>query len=284
MHGDRPLSRDGVAAVLRQRIRDGGWRPGTSLPTQQELEEEFGVKRTVIRQALGILHREGLLSMGRGAPATVAEAAPSPEAPRAADVELADRLANAFRARHVTIDAFSLTTETLNSALTPARMAVTEQHLSPESLTVRVLLPTPDSRLALPRHVGDTQDAKPLHRLRRLMHTYANALQAELEGLRVRGLIPRVTVEIRSVAITPVHKLYLLNGSEALFGYYRVVQRPVDIEDESVDIYDVLGIDTKLFRSASSGQRDEQETMFVEESLLWFESLWSTIAEPLDLE
>lgn len=193
-----------MAAVLRQRIRDGGWRPGTSLPTQQELEEEFGVKRTVVRQALGILHREGLLSMGRGAPATVAEAEAeaSPEAPRPADVELADRLANAFRARHVTIDTFSLTTETLNSALTPARMAVTEQHLSPESLTVRVLLPTPDSRLALPRHVGDIQDAKPLHRLRRLMRTYANALQAELEGLRVRGLIPQVTVEIRSVAIT----------------------------------------------------------------------------------
>lgn len=55
-----------VAAVLRQRIRSGAWRPGAQLPTLESLSAEFGVARVTLRQALGLLEREGLIWRRRG--------------------------------------------------------------------------------------------------------------------------------------------------------------------------------------------------------------------------
>ena len=42
-----------VAAVLRERIENGVFRPGGRIPTEYELCDEFGVSRISIRQALG---------------------------------------------------------------------------------------------------------------------------------------------------------------------------------------------------------------------------------------
>lgn len=97
-------------------------------------------------------------------------------------------------------------------------------------------------------------------------------------------LVPEVSVEIRTVAVTPLQKLYLLNGTEALTAYYTVVPRTVEYEKEQLEIYDVLGLSSKIFRSSSDkDSRDEQEAAYVTESRLWFESLWSTISRPLTL-
>lgn len=292
MNGDRTPPRDRIAAVLRRRISDGELRPGTRLPTQQRLEAEFGVNRTVVRQALEMLKNEGLVAMGRGAPATVS--APEqrhrdPEGPAPAGVLLTDRLYAAFQAEHVTIDAFSLTTETLNRALSPALNAVVTHQLAPRSVTVRVMLPGPDARLALPRLVADPEDVRPLDRLHKLTTTFVGVLRANLDSLLVHDTV-RTSLEIRSVPVTPLHKLYLLNGTESLLGYYNVVPRSVDLQQEDEEeIYDVLGIEAELFRSSrdvaqdARGGRDDQASAFVEASQLWFESLWSTIAHPLTL-
>ncbi|RLL67526.1 winged helix-turn-helix domain-containing protein [Streptomyces sp. Z26] len=286
--GERPPSRDHVAGVLRGRIQDGAWGPGTNLPTQQELEAEFGVKRTVVRQALGILQREGLVTTGRGAPATVAESAAAPreaEAPRPAGVELADRVRAALQARDVTIDAFSLTTETLNAAFAGALPAMTSGELTPHSLTVRVLLPSPEARLAFPRPVSDDSgDSRPLRRSHDKMRLYATTLRDQLLGLQEVGLAEKVSVEIRTVAITPMHKLYVLNGTESLIGYYRLIEHSVEIDNEEMEIYDSFGFRAKLFRSSNGpDRRDEQDAAFVKESRRWFDSLWTTIARPFDL-
>ncbi|WP_208879978.1 GntR family transcriptional regulator [Streptomyces armeniacus] len=288
-NGERPPSREHVAAALRRRIHDGDWHPGTSLPTQQELEAEFGVKRTVIRQALGILQREGLVAMGRGAPATVAETTPAhreTDGPRPAGVELADRVQVALQAPHVTIDAFSLTTETLNAAFSGAMPAITSGTLSPRSIAVRVLLPGPEARLAFPRPVSDDAgDSRPLERSHAKMRRYASTLRDQLLALQELELVPQVSIDIRTVAITPVQKLYLLNGTESLIGYYQLVEHSVEIDKEELEIYDAFGFRTKLFRSSNGpDRRDEQDAAFVEESQLWYESLWSTIARPFALD
>ena len=81
-----------VWAALRERIGDGAiyppgtevppaaqeridagqmYRPGADLPSEAELCAEFGVSRSVIRQALGTLMGEGLISVSRGKPAQV---------------------------------------------------------------------------------------------------------------------------------------------------------------------------------------------------------------------
>jgi len=57
---DRPLYRM-LAAKLESRIAEGLYPVGSQLPPEPVLEEEFGVSRITIRQALSILKRRGLL-------------------------------------------------------------------------------------------------------------------------------------------------------------------------------------------------------------------------------
>jgi DNA-binding transcriptional regulator YhcF (GntR family) len=278
-----------VAAALRERITTGDLAPGHRLPTQQDLSAEFGVNRTVVRQALGTLKTEGLVTMGRGAPATVAPPAQRPRAqhgPAPAGVLLVDRLRTALAAEHVTIDVFSLTTETLSNAFAAVLPDVQAGFLRPRSVSVRVLLPHPEAHLAFPRSVGarSTDDDPALTRLRAKMRTWALTLRDQVQGVADQQLVERVSIDMRAVSITPVHKLYLLNGTESLIGYYQLMEHSVEIGDRPREIYDSLGARTKLFRSSNGpDRRDEQDAAFVDESLLWFESLWSTITQPFTL-
>ncbi|MFI8854011.1 winged helix-turn-helix domain-containing protein [Streptomyces sp. 891-h] len=277
--GRRP--RDVVADTLRERIRTGNLQPGTRLPTQRELEAEFSVGRSAVREALSALAQEGLLEhVGRGASPTVAEPTHHADAPRSAGVELTDRLHEAFQAENVVIDAFSLTTETLNNALAWPVRQVMDRQLTPRSVTARVLIPSLGARLALPRLIDDPEDPKPRERLHQIQTTYVNALSNSLSSLSQFGT--DVSLTVRAVPLTPTHKLYLLNGDEALIGYYQVVKNEdAAFEGEQLALYDVLGLTAKLFRSVRGPEaRDEQEASFVEESQEFFDSLWTTIAVP----
>jgi GntR family transcriptional regulator len=62
-----PLYRD-VAAALERRIRSGAWKPGDQIPTESQLEREFGASRGTLRMAIGELVKRRLLhpQPGRG--------------------------------------------------------------------------------------------------------------------------------------------------------------------------------------------------------------------------
>ncbi|MDR3422693.1 MAG: GntR family transcriptional regulator [Xanthobacteraceae bacterium] len=51
---------------FRHQIETGKWRQHQIIPPLHELAAEFGVTRATVRQAIGFLHREGLLSSRRG--------------------------------------------------------------------------------------------------------------------------------------------------------------------------------------------------------------------------
>ncbi|WP_168711436.1 GntR family transcriptional regulator [Streptomyces sp. RKND-216] len=272
-----------VAAMLRERITSGVVAPGDSLPKRADLAAEFGVSGNVIRQALTTLEDEGLVTLGRGAPATVNEPPPSAPAPQTAGVLLPDRIRAAFEAEHVTIDSFSLTAETLHEALAVAYLGVRAGALTPRSIALRVMVPAIDTRLALPSLIDDPGDTRPLERLRGIMNTCHDTLAMGLNSLHLRGHVPEVALEFRSVPLTPMHKLYLLNGTESLIGYYEVVPETVILEGGEARIYDVLGIDSLLFRSSSGpDSRDAQDAAFVVSSQRWFDSLWNSIARPIE--
>ncbi|MEV7628797.1 GntR family transcriptional regulator [Actinoplanes sp. NPDC089786] len=55
-----------VAAELRKRITRGDLRPGDRLPTERELEAEFGVSRNTARDATALLINEGLVERVAG--------------------------------------------------------------------------------------------------------------------------------------------------------------------------------------------------------------------------
>lgn len=64
-----------IATLMRQRIRDGLWRPGEQLPTLEDLVVEFGASRVTLRQALDLLERDGLIARHRGRGTFVTQAA-----------------------------------------------------------------------------------------------------------------------------------------------------------------------------------------------------------------
>ncbi|HXA96954.1 MAG TPA: GntR family transcriptional regulator [Candidatus Dormibacteraeota bacterium] len=55
-----------IQRVLRGRIESGEWDRDHAIPTEMELLAEFGVSRTTIREALGVLTRDGLIARHRG--------------------------------------------------------------------------------------------------------------------------------------------------------------------------------------------------------------------------
>jgi DNA-binding FadR family transcriptional regulator len=67
----RARAADAVGALIARieaNIADGTWGPGSRLPTERELEEEFGVARNTLRKGLKRLEESGLIvrHVGRG--------------------------------------------------------------------------------------------------------------------------------------------------------------------------------------------------------------------------
>ncbi|WMT85931.1 FadR family transcriptional regulator [Pelagibacterium sp. 26DY04] len=55
-----------IVEAVQDRIRDGSYGPGQKLPTEHELIGEFGVSRTVIREAIANLRANGLVTPRQG--------------------------------------------------------------------------------------------------------------------------------------------------------------------------------------------------------------------------
>lgn len=65
-----------LVEALGERIRDGRLRPGDKLPTEAALMADYGVSRTVVREALSKLQASGLVSTRHGVGTFVEELSP----------------------------------------------------------------------------------------------------------------------------------------------------------------------------------------------------------------
>jgi hypothetical protein len=275
-----------VADELRARIRSGALRPGERMPTQAQLAHEFGVERGAVRQALRILQSERLLTnVSKGSPATVASdpvgALTGPQAPpRPTTVALAPRIAKAFAAEHVEIDAVCLTSISLTLAIGEPLRQIHAGRLKPAKVDVRVLLPSRDIDLAFPVPVEGRGDDRVHERWLAMRNAQGQVLEHNLLALRATHGID-VHVTFRALPFTPPVKLYLLNGTEALFAYYTLARREAETDHEQPALYDAQGTQSMLFAFRQGvGLRD---TTFVEQSHLWFNALWETISSELVL-
>lgn len=282
MNGSRRLSPQEIADILRDRIRGGELKAGDRLPTQAELAEEFGVERGTVRQALRALQEDGLLSnVSKGSPPRIAEVSPSTDKPQPTMVGLASQLTEAFSAKHVRIDAACLTAETLLTALSEPVRHIHEGRIRPESIDVRILLPSRDINLAFPVRVDGRSDDDHIHRRwLEQRNAQGHVLSHNLQSLRASHGID-VHVTFRALPFTPPVKLYLLNGVEALIAYYMLTRREEEWESGTLDMYDTLGSTSLLFSfEKGAGERD---AAFVEQSQKWFDALWETITTDLTL-
>lgn len=71
-----------ITDALRRRITEGEFPPGSRIPSEAELRQEYGVARNTLRRALADLEREGLLiampGRGRVASSREDDAPPAP--------------------------------------------------------------------------------------------------------------------------------------------------------------------------------------------------------------
>lgn len=282
---EKPPTYREVADELRARIRSGALRPGQRMPTQAKLADEFGVERGAVRQALRVLQSEHLLTnVSKGSPATVAPdrgAAPLGPAfpPQPTGASLAPRIAAAFEAGDVTIDAVCLMAVSLTLAMGEPLRRIHAGEARPDSVRVRVLLPSGEIPLAFPAPVDAAADG-------RLQRSWLTQRDAQARVLRHNLMMLRTThgidvdVTFRTLPFTPPMKLYVLNGQEALFAFYTIERREEQIEQERLATYGTVGTDQLLFPFGpqAEGPRD---TAFVEQSSRWFEALWNTISQEL---
>lgn len=70
-----------VADALRSQISKGRYKPADRLPSEAQLTQEFGVSRTVVREAIAALRSDGLVEPRQGAGVFVLEPAPPERRP-----------------------------------------------------------------------------------------------------------------------------------------------------------------------------------------------------------
>lgn len=261
-----------VANSLRAAILTRKFAPGEKLPSGPDLSKHYGVARMTIQQAIRILRDEGLIISRQGSGVFVRERTERP-------VGLRPHLERAFEEPHVSVDFAGFSGETLHGAISEPLDKIRAGRLRPESITVRLLVPNPDMPWSLPATVDGMQDSPAFRkRARGIMQRHTEAIADTVNELGELGLVSEARAEIRACPTVPLFKLYLINDTEAFFGYYPVQEHTVTLDGAPTAIWDLMGKDTTLFHHSADAGDDTIESQYVKQSRMWFDSIWNTVA------
>ncbi|GHF00508.1 hypothetical protein GCM10018789_32820 [Streptomyces werraensis] len=274
-----------VADELRSRI--GHVYPlGSFLPAQRALAMELGVSRDTLQRALRELANEGWIESRRGSGSRVVKVqriqSSTAKATRVRDqVTLAPFISEAFEQPEVTLDVYTLTSESLDAHIRLQSERIRGGFISPQRITLRMLLPDPSLPLPYPRVKGDVDDSRMRERLLRITETHTASLVGALRDLRTERLVPSVDVQVRHAPLTPTFKLYLLNEVEALHGMYEIIERQLELTDgEVVTALDVLGLGATLTHHVKNpADAGAPGTVFVDSMQQWFDSVWNHLTQ-----
>jgi len=264
-----------VAASLRAAILTRKVGPGEQLASQVELARQYGVSRMTVQQALRILKDDGLVVSRQGSGVYARARAEKP-------VGLRPHIEKAFEQEAVTIDFSGYTAETLHGAIAEPLDKVRSGRLTPQSIRIRLLLSDLAAPLAVPVATTGGPDASgPVRdRMRAISARHAGAITAAVEELADLSLVPQAAVETRLHGSAPLFKVYVVNDTDAFFGFYPIVEHEVRIGDNRQPIFDPMGKDAIMFHHVDDGDPDSKDAQFVAQTRAWFESVWTTIAVP----
>lgn len=270
----RPASQQ-IANALRAAILTRKLAPGQQLPSGPDLMERYRVAKATASAAIKILQDEGLVVTRKGSGTYVRERTERP-------VGLRPHVERAFRATSVSIDFAGFSGETLHGALQEPLDMIRAGRLTPESISVRILLPDTTAPMGLPSRAEDRSDDPELRmRARQIMLRHTEAIAASVEELADLGLVKNATASIRVYVGAPLFKLYILNNEDAFFGFYPVVRHSVAVGGQTIEMFDPMGKDATLFPFAADDDRDSASAQFVAQARTWFDSMWSTVARDL---
>ena len=184
----------------------------------------------------------------------------------------------AFTAEHVIIDFAGFSGETLHGVVQEPPDKIRTGEIKPESVSIRILLPDTTRPMAVPCRIEDLADDPDYRaRMHQITGRHAYAILETVQELARLGRIKEASTEIRAYQLPPLFKLYLLNGDEAFFGLYPLVEHNIPFPDGSHAMYDLMGKDAVVFRhSARNG--DPTDAAFVKQAQGWFDAMWNHIS------
>ncbi|MER5216153.1 winged helix-turn-helix domain-containing protein [Streptomyces sp. NPDC002838] len=280
--GGREFQR--VADELRGRMTDGTYPRRSFLPSQRALVEEFGVSRDTVQRALRELVNEGWIESRRGSGSRVVKTqriqSRAAKATRVrGEVTLTPFISEAFEQPEVTLDVYTLTSESLDAHIRLQTERIRGGFIEPQQVTLRVLLPDATLPLPYPRIKDDPDDPRLRERLSGITERHTASLKGALKDLQTEGLVPSVDIQIRHAPLTPAFKLYLLNGVEALHGPYEVIERKIALESgEEITALDVLGLGATLTHHVKDEDPASPGSVFVDSMRQWFDSVWELLS------
>ncbi|KPI23934.1 MULTISPECIES: GntR family transcriptional regulator [unclassified Streptomyces] len=274
-----------VADELRARMTDGTYPLHSFLPSQRDLAEELGVSRDTVQRVLRELVSEGWIQSRRGSGSRVVKTqriqSSTPRATRQRHgVTLGPLLSEAFEQPEVTLDVYTLTSESLDAHIRLQAERILSGSIDPQRIRLRMILPSENLHLPYPSVKAGKDDDRLRDRLHSITNRHTESLRGTLKALGTDNLVSSVDVEIRHAPLTPAFKLYLFNGTEALLGPYEVIKRKIELEGgEVITALDVLGLGATLTHHVKDGDPNSPGTVFVDTWQTWFDSVWNLLTE-----
>jgi DNA-binding transcriptional regulator YhcF (GntR family) len=264
-----------VANAIRAAILTRKFAPGDKLPSGSELAQRYGVARMTVQQAMRLLREEGLIVSRQGSGIYVRE-----RITRA--VALRPHVERAFEQPKVSIDFSGFSGETLHGVLQEPLDKIRIGQLVPETITIRILVPDANLPWGVPCRVDDLADEPAFReRHRHIMQRHTEAITESVGELADLGLVRSATAQVRIYGTVPMFKLYILNGTEAFFGFYPISKHTVTLDGQPVPMYDLMGKDTTLFHYAIDDDSASMASQYVEQARAWFDATWHTVGRQL---
>ncbi|MEU0966352.1 GntR family transcriptional regulator [Streptomyces sp. NPDC005917] len=274
-----------VSEELRVRLSDGGYPLDSFLPSQESLAQEFGVARDTVQRALRELSSEGWIESGRGKRSRVVmrqhiqSSAPRASRSRHHPVTLGPLIGEAFEQDEVTLDIYTLTSESLDAHIRIQAERIRAGDISPRRIALRMILPAPQHPMPYPRARDNKADPRLPKRLHAITEAHSGSLRTVLDQLHAEKLVPEVVLEVRRTELTPAFKLYVINHDEVLHGFYEPILRTVILEDGTeVESVDVLGFGASLTHHVRDANPTSPGSSFVANTTRWFEAVWTLLA------
>jgi DNA-binding transcriptional regulator YhcF (GntR family) len=260
-----------VANAVRAAILTKVFKPGEKIPSGTELAKLYGVARMTVQQALRVLKDEGLIQSRQGSGVYVRERTERP-------IGLRPHIERAFDSERVTIDFAGFSGETLHGVIQEPLDKIRVGRLTPESISIRLLLPDTREPLALPCKVEDLEDSPEFReRATQIMRRHTESIRDSVGELASFNLVKEASVEVRVHRAAPAFKLYILNNEEVFFGFYPVREHVIQLTNGPQAIYDLMGKDAILFHHAANEDPDSIGTQYLQQARQWFDSMWTSV-------